>query len=516
MDRKTYSISITATDFQKIPSIPEENIKATDGFTWDELFSSAETPAVIGHKIALAALEIMLTDASNNDNEILVGRSFVGDKNRRISNNNNSIKLIHWWDSQPVIGGIVGAISGTVSADEIIKKIDEDISLDKSLFFNINLQVRSRMDTDKSWYFLFTILEYGNLMSHSHRVFESEDEAFDFLLTDLLANSLRSALPKGHYRTYQRFEKNNDRLKGTIDIARHIRLNAGQDSGAIAYSYRENSIDNKLNRLLLVAYLHLKRKYPELVERKIDCDNALREYLNVMRYQIDTSRIDARRTLIDNASPISHPFYTEYEDIRKICIRILRDIGVSVFDTPSGVVNGFLYYLPDLWEDFLESAMRDKFGVGCNLLAQEEYGYVSKENSGYVCTGRPDFVISAGGKTIVVLDAKFKPGWKDCSVHDKASDIDKCIRDMVVVNAEGTGIIYPYEIINLDDKNKLQDAIVKRKRIISKVSNNYFVFYPVGVPKSDSYTKYDSWKKEFRSYVDNFLQIVDEDLRNFP
>ena len=38
---------------------------------------------------------------------------------------------------------------------------------------------------------------------------------------------------KGLYKTYQRFEKNDDKLKGTIDISRHIRLNLGLPSGVL-------------------------------------------------------------------------------------------------------------------------------------------------------------------------------------------------------------------------------------------------------------------------------------------
>ena len=44
-----------------------------------------------------------------------------------------------------------------------------------------------------------------------------------------------------------------------------------------------------------------------------------------------------------NLSSISHPVYIEYEALRKICLRILRNEGVSIFDgISSDKVEGIL------------------------------------------------------------------------------------------------------------------------------------------------------------------------------
>ena len=64
------------------------------------------------------------------------------------------------------------------------------------------------------------------------------------------------AYRKGIYKQYCTFEGNDSKVRGKIDIARHIRLNP-LFNGKIAYSYREYTINNNTNRLIPVSYTHL-------------------------------------------------------------------------------------------------------------------------------------------------------------------------------------------------------------------------------------------------------------------
>ncbi|WP_416373936.1 5-methylcytosine restriction system specificity protein McrC [Mycoplasmopsis cynos] len=72
------------------------------------------------------------------------------------------------------------------------------------------------------------------------------------------------------FRTYQRFEKNDDKLRGTIDVSKHIKQNMWMNSGLISYSYRENSIDNYTNHLIVKTYQYLKKNtFQRLIEYSI-------------------------------------------------------------------------------------------------------------------------------------------------------------------------------------------------------------------------------------------------------
>ena len=61
-------------------------------------------------------------------------------------------------------------------------------------------------------------------------------------------------------------------------------MNLGMDNGRVAYSYRENTVDNMLNHLILAAFDYLKEKYPYIVDNNVD-DEMLAE-LNHLKYEI--------------------------------------------------------------------------------------------------------------------------------------------------------------------------------------------------------------------------------------
>jgi 5-methylcytosine-specific restriction endonuclease McrBC regulatory subunit McrC len=189
----------------------------------------------------------------------------------------------------------------------------------------------------------------------------SEDEIFDYLLLFWFKEQFQNAYMKGFYRTYRRFEKNDDHLRGTIDIARHIKLNMGQNNGKIAYSYRENTVNNFLNHLIIAAYEHLKRKYSALVMEIFDQDLDLKTAMNTLKNEIGYVDTAEQTLLFKNMKPISHPYYMEYEALRVTCMKILRDTGISFFDGDSEETShGILFYIPDLWEMYLEREVFQK------------------------------------------------------------------------------------------------------------------------------------------------------------
>ena len=69
------------------------------------------------------------------------------------------------------------------------------------------------------------------------------------LLIFLFPFYLKEAMRKGSFKTYIRNQYNDDNVKGTIDIARHIKKNT-PFTGNIAYSHREFSYDNYLMQLI--------------------------------------------------------------------------------------------------------------------------------------------------------------------------------------------------------------------------------------------------------------------------
>lgn len=150
--------------------------------------------------------------------------------------------------------GIVGVVTGQVCIRKEDLKIDSLDEQNKTLseydnfIFNIRLQIKSRLDTNKP-YFLATMLLRNGIKLNPDTISSDFDIFYDFLLLFWFKEQLKNAYLKGHFRTYRRFERNDDRLKGSININNHIKWNLGQGNGKVGYSFRENTVNNFMNLL---------------------------------------------------------------------------------------------------------------------------------------------------------------------------------------------------------------------------------------------------------------------------
>ncbi len=378
-------------------------------------------------------------------------------------------------------------------------------------------------------YFLASLLLKGKLrFSQNADVDFNHESLFDFYMIWIMKQHFEEAMLKGFFKKYQRFERNDDRLRGSIDIARHIRLNMGMDMGRVAYSYRENSTDNMVNHLILSAYDYLEEKYPQLVADNFD--NEFEMQIRNLKYEIGYPKYDRRTIINKNAVPISHPFFLEYKHLQEDCLKILRDEGVSPFESKDESISGILYYVPDLWEEYLEDyiteALRRKNGevtlyeeekaLSVHMKAQKEIKVMvgmenerkdieeANEKSGGHST-YPDYVFSYSeadsGKEhcFFVLDAKYRYYWPNAlnGILDSEvlGDYDKCIRDMESIGGTGTGVMFPVR------KEELEN-LGKQYRHRFSVYNNFKCFYtlPVEVPDTVIENETDNSKKKQTSF----------------
>lgn len=421
--------------------------------------------------------------------------------------------------------GVVGVVRKPV----YIKLDDEN---DESVQFNITLQIKSRLDVNcknevSKPYFLSTMLLRDKVKLSNNTIPSNEDEIFDYLLLFWFIERLERACLKGYYKTYRRFEGNDDKVKGTLDIARHIRLNMGQKNGRIAYSYRENTINNYLNQLIVAAYNHLKNKYYDLVEDNFDSNDELKNIITFLTNETDFSNTNTKAVLKNNLKTISHPYFTEYEELRLICLRILRDEGISIFDGESNNgTQGILFYLPELWEKYLENKLiKNALPENVTVKSQFEirnFGCKQSAGSDYEFKQRtyPDYVFFYNDKPFMILDAKCKPKWEDAakggSVSDVMEDYNKCIRDMVAANSHATGVIFPTNrTFDMDNEESTAGNISDRDNVekfchqISEFNNtDFFYTIPVYIPFVEKTALYSDWTNQFENVIQNEINII--------
>ena len=377
--------------------------------------------------------------------------------------------------------------------------------------YDITLQIGSRFDDGEKTYMLQTMLKSAARFDMSSlSVPYSNDPMFNFMYVYKFRAMLKEAYKSGPYRTYVRYEKNDDRLRGTIDIARHIRENMGMNNGKIAYSYRELTVDNPINHLILDTYTCAKKLYPELIGNLEMDDPEFASIINSLKVQIPTfSTASVINNLNKCTRVIGHPYYIKYEELRKVCIAFLRFMGLSIFDgdNDSDDVSGVLFYVPDLWEEYIESCLREymfKFEPQFKIMVCKPKTNETKGRSKGGYATYPDYVFFDNEKKpYMVLDAKYRKVWDD---GFDLPDYTKCIRDMNSIGAHKTGVVYPKPVNGVVEDIK---ELISENYVSEYNKGDTFYIFPICIPSEED-KKYEKWAEELQQNVDKLLKVLKE------
>lgn len=524
------SLSFSASDYQKLSEIQCLNC---DNLAFNELLSRNVD---VKKEILQVFLGKFEKNGKTDPDKVFVGRGKERENANISLTQNDENKNDENREKVERLNGIIGALSGAVSVSEILedtKSSERTKNLlqefeDSSL--HINLQIKSRFDQENKSFFVAYLLTCNQMKLNNYFVYEKTDDIFDFLLIDMLNNKLLNALPKGLFRTYHRSERNDSRVNGAINVARHIRLNMGQNNGRVAYDVRENSVINSLNELIVVAYEYIRQKYPDFVFLKVD--SKVVTMIHELKMYLGGKTNSISQVIAKNIRPIAHPFFQEYEEVRKICLQIFWDQGVSIFDSMDGDVSGFLYYVPDLWEDFLDDMFQKYIDNGKRLCYEaqmkvNEY-FPVRVNGKYKFEKecRPDFVFQekdGEGREhpYFVLDAKYKPRWATQAKERKfkigklqdeeiAADIAECMTYLSVTDASCFCIACPINEPAFSYKN------YNPEKAICRINHcDTFFLLPFRIPEVKEGMEYRKWVEQLEESKKMYMKILVSDVLKY-
>jgi 5-methylcytosine-specific restriction endonuclease McrBC regulatory subunit McrC len=222
---------------------------------------------------------------------------------------------------------------------------------------NVQLTIGSRFDDDKNkQYFLQYMLHKVFAINMVDLNTKADNEnIWDFLLMFMFPYFLNNALRQGVYKEYQKKKNNDFNVKGTIDIARHIKRNI-PFMGKVAYNTREFSYDNSTTQLIRHTAEYIIQKG---FSNALNPNSETIENVNIIRKATPDYNIrDRQKVISKNYKKVKHPFFTEYEPLRNICMRILRHEGVSM-ENSENKVHGLLFDGAWLWEEYLNTILKD-------------------------------------------------------------------------------------------------------------------------------------------------------------
>lgn len=356
---------------------------------------------------------------------------FSGCKVKDLCDRDDDVSLLVFPDSLDVYGDQIG--------DSVILDIQNDtISSGNLMGFvgcrGTNLRIRSRFDKGEEDFLMHYLLERVfsvNLFDLPHTT--DADSVFDFILF-LFPFFLKRAMTQGLYKEYVNRQYNDDKVRGALDLSRHIRLNI-PFTGKVAYRTRELTADNALMELIrhTIEYIRTKGFGSSILTR----DEETKSNVALVVDATPTYERKARERVVNmNLRAKIHPYYSEYEPLRKLCLQILRQEEIK-YGQDDDTVYGVLFDGAWLWEEYLGLLLetldfkhpKNKEGTGRI--------YLFNPNAGLRF---PDFYNSE-----MVLDAKYKRyAEKDQGISGVSrEDIAQVISYMYVLKLGIGGFLVP-------------------------------------------------------------------------
>ena len=322
---------------------------------------------------------------------------------------------------------------------------------------NQRLVIESRFSAGEDYlfqYLLNKVMDFPNVVDLEANA--NQDNALFNLLVFLFPHYLRKAARKGAFKTYIRRQYNDANVRGTIDVARHIRMNT-PFVGKIAYSQREYSYDNYLMELVRHTIEYIKAKpYGRRLLKSIKDEVKL-----VVDSTPDYSPSDRIRIIEDNKkNTIRHAYYHEYRDLQRLCILILQNEKQQM-GYGKRKVYGILFDGAWLWEEYVNSLVKDYFYHPMNKSGKDKQCLFS----GNVGLIYPDF-IGRDANERVIADAKYKP-----IVNIANHDYLQVLAYMYRFDAKRAFYFYPESSDNedrdlwLNQGSSFEDDVTARKDI---------------------------------------------------
>ena len=252
-------------------------------------------------------------------------------------------------------------------------------------------------------YFLYYMLgkvlslNFFDLNTSSSR----DDAIFDFLLF-FFPKMLKEAMSQGMYKKYVYREYNDAKIRGVVDVNRHIRLNIPAN-GKIAYRTREFSYDNPVTQLIRHTIEFIRRK--PFGKAVLHNDPDTEGYVQQIIQATPSFQPRQMQSIInENLRPVAHPYYTKYAALQKLCLRILRHEKLS-YGENGDKIHGILIDAAWLWEEYVARVIS---GIGGHHYTNPSPLRLFKKEKEFQEI-IPDYMKEEGGKCEWVADAKYIP-----------------------------------------------------------------------------------------------------------
>ncbi len=388
---------------------------------------------------------------------------------------------------------------------------------------NLQIQITSRFDqhddSEQSCknFFLHYMLQKVCNVAFVPQTNSTENELFEFLYY-LFPNYLRKACAQGIFRAYVTHEYNDANVRGPVDVSRHICYNI-PFNGKISYHTREYTTDNNVTQLIRHTIEYIRDL--NIGSSILESNTAVHDDVNaIIAATTNYSRNARMQVIAKNLHPVTHPYYSEYEELRKICIAILQHKKLSYGDSDKPIA-GILFDGASLWEEYLAKVFDEhKLGMihSNNRNSKKGIPLLKKGKKNHY----PDFYLEK--PKAIVLDAKYKKlctrnddkdiDKEDCELDDENNsigntyriyppgrDVMQMLAYMHALEAKKSVLISPYAF---DAANIGDNSILEKTWVTTGYNSSISV---IGVPIPTGTLENVDGKKDWNQYKEYMDQI---------
>lgn len=349
---------------------------------------------------------------------------------------------------------------------------------------DISIAIHSRFDhTDEQFFMHYMLQKVFAVNILDLRTHLGQENLWEFLIY-IFPYCLLRALRQGLFRAYQQFNYNDSKVKGAVDIARHLKQNL-PFSGNIAYRMREYSTDNPMMQLIrhTIEFIKSSRSRASILSSSREIREAAAQIISA------TPSYNAHlreKVIFQNLRKNTHPYFTEYTFLQDLCLKILRHDKVSTGQDKHDI-RGIVFDGAWLWEEYLATILKklefehpeNKTGKGVRYLFKNKTGKIF-----------PDFI----GKNSI-LDAKYKMLDKGTPPRE---DVFQIISYMHVLEKQNGFLVYP---------GSQTDQSVTRCELNGM--GGWFGTIPLTIPPAASRNEFaDLMKSSETNFAENILKYT--------
>ena len=300
---------------------------------------------------------------------------------------------------------------------------------------------------------------------------------------------LKRAILQVLIKEYQSREYNDANIRGRIDVARHIRMNI-PFAGKVAYSTREYAYDNHVTQLIrhTIEFIANHNYGGGILQN----DDLTKDAVSQIREATPTYSQNERRKVVNqNLRPISHPFFSEYRHLQRLCVQILRYEEIK-YGRNEDEIYGVLFDGAWLWEEYLNTILKD-----C--------GYIHPHNK--ISQGRVSLFTDGSGhrypdfyKEGIVLDAKYKRYAHLELQSIDGDDLHQVITYMYILEAKHGGFIVPWQ-------HSLED-FDSRTKILNGYKGSMKIYGIIVDTPAHNYEDYRTQMEQYEKFLATQLSLL--------